>query len=150
VVASGKALGEVAEKYSVIIKSSQNVLLGVAAFAISIYWSLRGEASGSGARVERPSASVIWDRFPKFVLGFVAASVLFSLLPAAEAKELGTVAKGLREAMFSIAFVCIGLETDLKSIFRRENSRSIATFLVAQGVNVVLTLGVAWLLFGAL
>jgi len=152
VVASGKALGEVAERYSVIIKSSQNVLLGVAAFAISIYWSLRGGdgAKGADGTPERPRAAVIWERFPKFVLGFVAASVLFSLLPAAGAKELGSVAKGLREAMFSIAFVCIGLETDFRTIFRRENTRSITTFLVAQAMNVVLTLGVAWLLFEVL
>ena len=37
VVASGKFIGETAEQYSVIIKSAQNVLLGVAAFVISIY-----------------------------------------------------------------------------------------------------------------
>jgi len=37
----GKFIGETAEQYSVIIKSAQNVLLGVAAFVISIYWSFR-------------------------------------------------------------------------------------------------------------
>jgi uncharacterized integral membrane protein (TIGR00698 family) len=146
VVASGKFIGETAETYSVIIKSSQNVLLGIAAFAISIYWSLRGTGNGAA---ERPTPKVIWDRFPKFVIGFLAASLVFSLLmPAEEAKALGSVAKGLREAMFSIAFVCIGLETDFRFIFRRENTRNITTFLIAQGVNIVVTLGMAYLLFG--
>jgi uncharacterized integral membrane protein (TIGR00698 family) len=147
VVASGKFVGETAETYSVIIKSSQNVLLGVAAFAISIYWSLRRTDGGLG---ERPTVGMIWDRFPKFVLGFVATSLLFSfLVPAADVKELGGLTKGLREAMFSIAFVCIGLETDFRTIFRRENARSITTFLVAQGVNIVITLAMAWLLFSS-
>ncbi len=146
VVASGKFLGETAETYSVIIKSSQNVLLGIAAFAISIYWSLRGTN-----HTERPTPKIIWDRFPKFVVGFVIASLIFSFfMPLQEAKELGSLAKGLREAMFSLAFVCIGLETDFRFIFKKENKRNITTFLTAQSFNIVVTLIMAYLLFGLL
>ena len=146
VVASGKFLGETAETYSVIIKSSQNVLLGLAAFAISVYWSMRGKENA-----EKPTPKVIWDRFPKFVVGFVLVSLVFSfLLPGAEAKAAGSLAKGLREAMFSLAFVCIGLETDFRDIFKKENSRNIKTFLTAQGFNIVVTLIMAFLLFGVL
>lgn len=146
VVASGKFLGETAETYSVIIKSSQNVLLGIAAFAISIYWSLRGTN-----QTEKPTPKVIWDRFPKFVVGFLVASLVFSfLMPMEQAKELGSFAKGLREAMFSLAFVCIGLETDFRFIFKKENKKNITTFLTAQGVNIIVTLVMAWLLFGLL
>ena len=144
VVASGKFLGEVAETYSVIIKSSQNVLLGVAAFVISIYWSLRGTN-----QTERPTPRVLWDRFPKFVVGFVLASLIFSFCFSAEqAKSLGALAKGMREVMFSLAFVCIGLETDFRFLFKTENRRYITTFLVAQGFNIVVTLVMALLLFG--
>jgi len=50
--------------------------------------------------------------------------------------------------MFSVAFVCIGLETDFRYIFKAENRRYIATFLIAQCFNIVVTLIVAWLLFG--
>lgn len=146
VVASGKFLGETAETYSVIIKSAQNVLLGVAAFAISIYWSMRGTNQS-----KRPTPAVIWDRFPKFVLGFLIASLVFSfLMPVGDAKALGSLAKGLREAMFSIAFICIGLETDFRFIFKKENAKNITTFLIAQGLNIVVTLIVAYLLFGVL
>lgn len=123
VVASGKFIGETAETYSVIIKSSQNVLLGIAAFVISIYWSLKGIN-----HAEKPTLKVIWDRFPKFVVGFLLASLVFSLLmPLEQARELGSLTKGLREAMFSLAFVCIGLETDFRYIFRRENAKNITT-----------------------
>jgi len=85
VVASGKFIGETAEQYSVIIKSAQNVLLGVAAFAISIYWSYKGTNSNI-----RPSGSVLWERFPKFVLGFLVASLIFSFAfePATGKKSL--------------------------------------------------------------
>ncbi len=98
VVASGKFIGETAEKYSVIIKSAQNVLLGVAAFAISIYWSYKGTNSDI-----RPSGSVLWERFPKFVLGFMAASLLFSFAFDLETgKALSKVAnKKVPESCFS-------------------------------------------------
>lgn len=144
VVASGKFIGETAEQYSVIIKSAQNVLLGVAAFIISIYWSYRGTNSEL-----RPSGSVLWERFPKFVIGFILASIVFSFaFDADTAKSLSSVAnKGAREMLFSLAFVCIGLETDFRYIFKKENSKYIWSFLTAQGFNILLTLLVAWLLF---
>ena len=76
VVASGALLGETAEQTAIIVKSSQNVLLGIAAFVISLYWSYKGQK-----KRQRPSVRVIWERFPKFVVGFVAVSLLFSLGP---------------------------------------------------------------------
>ena len=145
VVAAGKFLGETAETYSVIIKSSQNVLLGVAAFIISIYWSVRGTSNTE----LKPTPRVLWDRFPKFVVGFMLASLIFSTcFDMGQTKALSSLAKGLREVMFSVAFVCIGLETDFRYIFKAENRRYIATFLIAQCFNIVVTLIVAWLLFG--
>ncbi|WP_298647372.1 putative sulfate exporter family transporter [uncultured Proteiniphilum sp.] len=144
VVASGKFIGETAEQYSVIIKSAQNVLLGVAAFIISIYWSYKGTNNDI-----RPSGSVLWERFPKFVLGFLIASLIFSFAFDAETgKELSRVAnRGARGLLFSLAFVCIGLETDFRYIFRKENAKYIWSFLTAQTFNILLTLLVAWLLF---
>ena len=55
--------------------------------------------------------------------------------------------KGVREALFSVAFVCIGLETDFKILLGRENRRSVSTFLIAQSFNIVVTLVMALLLF---
>ena len=144
VVASGKFLGDIAESQSVIIKSSQNVLLGFAAFFISLYWSFKGTNKDI-----KPSPAVLWDRFPKFVLGFLLASVIFSFFLETETvKGVKDAAKALRETLFSVAFVSIGLETDFKHIFKKENNKYIATFLIAQTVNIFVTLIVAYLLFG--
>ncbi len=61
VVAAGALISEAAMKTGVIVKFSQNALIGVAAFALAIWWTLRaGAASG-----QRPSAAVIWQRFPE-------------------------------------------------------------------------------------
>ncbi|HNW73935.1 MAG TPA: putative sulfate exporter family transporter [Bacteroidales bacterium] len=144
VVASGTVIGETAQKYAVIIKSAQNVLLGLAAFAISIYWSY----SGQGATVEKPTARIIWDRFPKFVIGFILASVLFSFFLNPETvKQAGDTIKGYQNIWFSIAFVCIGLETRFSDIFSAKNRKPMYAFLLAQLFNIVITFVVAWLLF---
>lgn len=50
VAASGTMLGEEAANTAIIVKSSQNVLLGVAAFVISIFWSFQSEGTKKAAQ----------------------------------------------------------------------------------------------------
>ncbi len=143
VTASGTMLGETAAQTAIIVKSSQNVLLGVAAFIISLMWTYQGKQ-----REEKPTLGVIWDRFPKFVVGFILASLVFSfLLDVESAKAVGKITKGFANTLFGIAFVCIGLETRFADIFSKENRRSLWAFLTAQGFNIVVTLVVAYILF---
>ena len=100
---------------------------------------------------QRPSVRVIWGRFPKFVVGFVAVSLLFSLFFAGnEAAPARTSAKMFSNTLFNIAFVCIGLETRFRDIFSKENRRTFWAFMTAQMFNIVVTLIVAYLLFGVL
>lgn len=146
VVASGTILGETAQKYAVIIKSAQNVLLGLAAFVISIYWSYTKQDN----QQEKPTARVIWDRFPKFVLGFLAASLIFSFaLDPATFKQSGDTIKGYQNIWFSMAFVCIGLETRFRDIFTATNRKPMYAFLIAQLFNILITFVVAYVLFNA-
>lgn len=145
VVASGTIIGETAQKYAVIIKSAQNVLLGIAAFIISIYWTYSGKGNQTS---EKPSARIIWERFPKFVLGFLLASLLFSVAVGNDSFiKAGSMIKGYQNIWFSIAFVCIGLETKFADIFHFDNRKPLVAFLLAQLINIVLTLGIAYLLF---
>ena len=108
VVAAGEVISDRARNAGVVVKLSQNVLIGVAAFVLTIWWSLRD----SSRNADRPSASVIWERFPKFVLGFLAASLVFSfVLQSSLVTETKGVLAGLRTTWFALAFVSIGLET---------------------------------------
>jgi uncharacterized membrane protein YadS len=145
VVAAGALVGEAAMKAGVIVKFAQNVLIGVAAFLLAVWWTMRG----GRADAERPSARVIWERFPKFVLGFLVASAVFSFLldPAAVAASKD-VLKGLQQLWFALAFVSIGLETRFGQLVTMEGGRPAAAFLGAQAVNVAWTLLLAQLLFG--
>ena len=145
VVAAGELVGESAMNAAVIVKFSQNAMLGLAAFALSVWWTFRQGAQTG----EKPSARMIWDRFPKFILGFMLASLLFSfVLDQGLVAETKGLMKGLRTWWFALAFVCIGLETRFRDLVGMGDGRPAAAFLIAQGLNVVWTLVVAWLLFG--
>ena len=112
VAASSMIVGEVANQHAVIIKAAQNVLIGVVAFFIALYLSTRrGDKAG-----QAPSLGIVWEKFPKFIIGFVAASLVFSVLQGnglftADARgklaEPG-VAKMFSTVFFSLAFVCVG------------------------------------------
>lgn len=145
VVAAGGLVSEAAMKTSVIVKFSQNALIGVAAFMLSIWWTMKGHSPVA----ERPTAAVIWERFPKFVLGFMAASLVFSfvLSPALVADTKSTLTS-MRTIWFALAFTSIGLETRFTHLFGMDGGRPAIAFLIGQAVNVAWTLLVAYLLFG--
>ncbi|MBQ5829900.1 MAG: putative sulfate exporter family transporter [Alistipes sp.] len=151
VVASSEMAGDLANTTAVIVKATQNVLIGVVAFFIALYLSARGEGK-TGA----PSFGIVWEKFPKFILGFVVASAVFSLLQAygvfpdsAESKLAETtLAKTFSTFFFSLAFVCIGMDTRLKDIISKENRNALYAFLGAQTFNICVTCLVAWLMFG--
>ncbi|UPK67088.1 YeiH family protein [Chitinophaga filiformis] len=145
VVAAGTILGEEALKYATLVKFSQNVLLGLAAFFISLYWSYSRKEAG----YEKPTLLTIWERFPKFVLGFILASLLFSFaLPVETVAAAKGPLKELQTYWFAIAFTCIGLETKFTDIFKMENGRPAMAFIIAQLFNIIFTLVIAYLVFG--
>jgi uncharacterized membrane protein YadS len=147
VVAAGALISEAAMKVGTIVKFSQNVLIGVVAFMLAFWWVLR-EGAQSG---ERPSASLIWNRFPKFVVGFLVTSFVFSFLlePEAVSATKGLLG-GLRTVWFALAFTCIGLETRFADLVAMEGGRPALAFVGAQAVNVLWALLLSYLLFGGL
>jgi uncharacterized integral membrane protein (TIGR00698 family) len=146
VVAAGALISDAAMKTGVIVKFSQNALIGVAAFVLVVWWTYKAGAKAGG---EKPDAHIIWQRFPKFVLGFLVASALFSFfLPADMVSGTRSVLGELRTWWFALAFVCIGLETKFVDLATMEGGRPAVAFLGAQAVNIVWTLLLAWLIFG--
>lgn len=147
VLAATEMVGEAATKTGTVVKLSQNVLIGLAAFAISLWWTLRERRSEGGT--SQVNFGVIWERFPKFVLGFIGASLVFSFLISPEVvKSCDKPLKALREVWFAAAFVCIGLETKLGDLTKLGNGRPALAFLGGQAVNILWTLLLAWMLFG--
>jgi uncharacterized integral membrane protein (TIGR00698 family) len=144
VVAAGAIAGEEAMAVAVVVKMAQNVLIGVAAFLLAIWFTFKGRAAG-----EKPSAMEIWFRFPKFVVGFIVASIIFSFfLSDASAKAVTGITSGLRGWWFTLAFLCIGLDTKFKELISMGGGKPAAVFLIAQAFNVIWTLIFAYLIFG--
>ncbi|EHQ28905.1 YeiH family protein [Mucilaginibacter paludis] len=154
VAAAGAIVGPAAVKAGVIAKFSQNVFIGVAAFLIAIWWAYRKpkESAKEGAiqiTAEKPSLKVVWERFPKFVLGFIAASLIFSfLLSPATVKSVSATLGSLRTVWFGMAFICIGMEAKFTDLVKLQGGRPAYTFIGAQVFNIFWTLLWSYLLFG--
>ena len=147
VVASGSLVGEEALKISTIVKFSQNVLLGIAAFFISIYWTY-SKSVDDETKKDKPTLKLIWDRFPKFVVGFVFVSLMFSFVVSPEANNMVKDSlKSIQGLWFALAFTSIGLETNFKDLFKQDNKKPLYAFIVAQTFNIVVTLIIAMALF---
>ncbi|HLU10543.1 MAG TPA: putative sulfate exporter family transporter, partial [Oceanobacillus sp.] len=95
----------------------------------------------------RPSPKVIWQRFPKFVIGFVLVSILASL--KVFSPELVREMNTATQWAFAIAFVCIGLDFSVAEI-RTAGIKPIIVYLTATVFNTVLALVVAYIIFGVL
>jgi uncharacterized membrane protein YadS len=149
VVAAGEMISARARDAGVVVKLSQNVLIGVAAFLLTMWWTLRGRPAPGTTSTAR--LGIIWARFPKFVLGFLAASLLFSfVLGSGVVRETSGLLTGLRTMWFALAFTSIGLETRFADLARDGSGRAALAFLGGQAFNVVWTLLLAYLFFGGL
>jgi uncharacterized integral membrane protein (TIGR00698 family) len=153
VAAAGATLGESALKTAVTIKMIQNILIGVVAFGVAVYWTSHVE---NGEPDQSVGWGEIWRRFPKFVLGFMGASVLFSLLHwlvpgGAELTNsmIGNSTKLLRDWLFCLAFVCIGLDTNFRDLLpQMRGGKPLVLYVCGQSLNLMLTLIMAWIMFG--
>lgn len=153
VVAAGTLVDpETGLQVAALVKMAQNVLIGFAAFFLAIWATFKLEKK-PGA--EKPRLIEIWYRFPKFILGFALASVVFSLIvePAmgAEAtKTILSITKGYRGWFFVLAFVSIGLQTRFKELVTMGKGKPLLAFVTAQAVNIAWTLLIVWLLWSGM
>ena len=151
VAAAGAFLGPDGELVAITIKMIQNILIGIVAFGVAVYWVAAVE---KGETDQKPSLWEIWYRFPKFILGFAAASILFSLLtqylPEGElaVSSITSISKTLRTWLFCLAFVCIGLEANFAELAKPlKSGKPLILYVCGQTLNLILTLFVAWLMF---
>ena len=148
VVVAGTALGPEAQTAAVLVKSIQNILIGFIAFFVALFFALHVDKQ-AGMTV---GASEIWVRFPKFIIGFFAASLVasFVILPIFGADQVGAVNKVLdqyKNWAFVMAFLCIGLETNFKTIWQQmQGGKTLWLYIVGQLFNIGLTWFAIWIL----
>ena len=130
----------------------QNILIGFIAFAVAVFFATKVDKT-EGTTV---GAEEIWNRLPKFVLGFLAASLIFSFVvePKFGADVCANIQgcfKQLQTWCFALAFTSIGLETNFKEMASQmAGGKPLVLYVVGQTFNLILTYLVCWLLLSGL
>ena len=130
---TGAIYGDIAGRFAILAKTARSSFIGFVVLGYAIYWAAQGKA----ARVER-KALFLWQNFPKFILGFVALSILASIgfFTAAQLNSLGNLSKWA----FLPAFAGVGLRTQLRDLVR-QGWRPILVGILGEIFIALLTLG---------
>jgi uncharacterized membrane protein YadS len=100
----------------------RDVWIGIWAFVLSIVATTRWESTGVD---RKPDAGEIWRRFPKFVIGFLLASLIITWVTASAnyaqfkstfTPDLVGPIKNFRTWAFIFCFLSIGLTTRLREL----------------------------------
>ena len=117
--------------------------IGVWAFVLAVVSVTQWEVRDTGRRAD---LGQIWWRFPKFILGFIIASLLITLISSGQslsqynhstAPQLVGPIKDLRTWVFIFCFFSIGLTTRFREL-AVAGRRPFAAFSIGVLVNVVL------------
>lgn len=154
VAAAGAFLGDKAMYVAATIKMIQNVLIGVTAFGVAVYWVAKVD------RVEGQTVSLmeIWSRFPKFVLGFLAASIIYSYVSGELGSDLSKalisdgairgLTSPLRGWCFTLSFAAIGLATNFRELAHYfKGGKPVILYVCGQSFNLLMTLTMAYIMF---
>ncbi len=126
----------------------RDIFVGIWAFILAIVSVTFWEAKKADGTRQKPSAGVIWERFPKFVIGFFIASIMISIVTLSSSPEFAAgISKGvtspigggggLRGWAFTLCFLCIGLTTRFRDL-TKTGWKPFAAFTAGVAVNVVL------------
>src|SRR5438034_9318982 len=100
--AAGALYSDAAGKLAVLVKSTRNAMIGFVVLAYAIYWASQGQAKSVGNK-----AAFLWQKFPRFVLGFLLISVL-ATYHFFNKDQVGALANLSRWA-FLLTFAWVGL-----------------------------------------
>ncbi len=131
--AAGALYSDAAGKFAVLAKTARNATIGFVVLGYAIYWASQGAAK----RVEN-KAAFLWQKFPKFVLGFLVISLL-ATAGFFRGDQISSLANLSRWA-FLLTFAGVGLRTDLREM-RKQGARPFIVGALGEVAVAVITLG---------
>jgi uncharacterized integral membrane protein (TIGR00698 family) len=134
--AAGALYSDAAGKLAVLVKTTRNAMIGFVVLAYAIYWASRGQAQAVGNK-----AAFLWQKFPKFVLGFLLISVL-ATYQFFNKEQVGALANLSRWA-FLLTFAGVGLRTNFREM-RKQGLRPFAVGAIGEIVIAGFTLGLVY------
>jgi len=148
VIASAAIISDEATEIAGIVKIILNSGLGILATLVALWWQTRA----SEGQKKEFSWLFLWDKFPKFVLGYFICSGILTIIigqgiPEGEALQFAV--HSMSRWWFSIAFVALGISTNLKELYKNSKSTGvIKLYLVSNSIDIVLSFFAAWIFFG--
>lgn len=136
--AAGALFSDAAARLAVLAKTTRNAMIGFVVLAYAVYWAKRGQAG-----VVRNKAAFLWNKFPKFVLGFLAVSLLVTAQTFSN-EQVASIANLSRWA-FLLTFAGVGLRTN----FREMSKQGLRPFVVGALGEVLIALLTLGLVLGA-
>src|SRR4051812_14995280 len=130
--AAGALYSEAAGRFAVLAKTTRNATIGFVVLGYALYWVRRSGAAQVGNK-----AAFLWQKFPKFVLGFIALSAI-ATFGAFTAPQVTDIANLSRWA-FLLTFAGIGLRTNLRSL-STQGWRPLAVGVVGEFAIATITL----------
>ena len=133
------------------VKVFIDVFIGVWAFILAWIWSTKIEP-GSSAKVP---ARQIWQRFPKFVIGYMATFLMVLaigvLAPGLVPKTKAAMAQAnvFRGIFFVMTFFTIGVVSNFRKLWEAGIARLAAVYVLCLfGFIIWVGLAISWLFFG--
>jgi uncharacterized integral membrane protein (TIGR00698 family) len=125
--AAGALYSDAAGKFAVLAKTCRNALIGFVVLAYAIQWARKGLANAATNAQLQHKGRFLWQKFPKFVLGFLFISLLATLgsstnpsIAALGFTKPQLAALGnLSRWAFLLTFAGVGLRTNLKDLFKQ-------------------------------
>ena len=134
-----------------------DVFIGVWAFVLAIIWSVyRIGQTDSGCETggSRISAGEIWDRFPKFVIGFTLTFMILLIMGLNNPGIVKAAEKGagdtnaLRTIFFGLCFFTIGMVTNVRKLWAEGMGRIVAVYAVCLfGFILWVGLFISWIFY---
>jgi uncharacterized integral membrane protein (TIGR00698 family) len=135
-VATGALYGQDAGRWAILAKTARSSFIGFVVLGYAVYWASKGQA----AHV-RNKPLFLWQRFPKFILGFLAISILATAGFFTKG-QLGSLAS-LSQWVFLPAFAGVGLRTNMKDLVG-QGWRPLAVGILGEVFIAIITLGLVF------
>jgi uncharacterized integral membrane protein (TIGR00698 family) len=132
--AAGALYSDTAAKFAVIAKTTRNAMIGFVVLGYAIYWARKAKQRGVANK-----AAFLWQKFPKFVLGFLLISILSTV--AFFSKPQLTDLANLSRWAFLLTFAGVGLQTNFREL-RKQGLRPLAAGAVGELAIATITLAV--------
>jgi len=131
--AAGALFSDAAGKFAVLAKTARNATIGFVVLGYAIYWAKQSQAK----EITRKGA-FLWEKFPKFVLGFMLVSLMATL--GMFTKPQSADIANLSRWAFLLTFAGVGLRTDLREM-SKQGLRPFVVGAVGEFAIAGLTLG---------